>query len=171
MVEPGTKVNGEVVSVLEKQLVSMGGGDDKAVREEQSHKQEEEIAAQVSDRPLAQKQQQLDKVDEEAAVEVDNNLADESQGDKPRHNLLRDNDAALGWLNSCLTRIHQAFYEIYAQRLFEKSQTTQQEHNSVVDLALVPDVKNIITAMKRDVLSGKELVFSGVIPLGLNVHL
>lgn len=168
---PETKVNGETVSVLEKQFVSMGGGDDKAVRQEQSHKQEEEIAAQVSDRPLAQKQQQLDKVDEEAAaVEVDN-LADESQGDKPRHNLLQDNDAALSGLEACLGRIHHAFYDIYDQRLAEKRKASQQEHRPAVDLTLVPDVKNIITAMKRDVLSGKELVFTGVIPLGLNVHL
>ena len=171
----GTKVNGEVVSVLEKQLVSMGGGDDKAVREEQSHKQEEEIAAQVSDRPLAQKQQQLDKVDEKAAAaataaELDHSF-DESQADKPRHNLLQDSDVALDGLEASLGRIHQAFYDIYDQRLAEKRKTSQSEHKTIVDLSLVPDVKEIISAMKRGVLAGKELVFSGVIPLGLNIHL
>ena len=172
----GAKVNGEVVSVLEKQLVSMGGGDDKAVREEQSHKQEEEIAAQVSDRPLAQKQQQLDEVEEKtaaavAATAVPNHSTDDSQADKPRHNLLRDDDAALDGLEASLGRIHQAFYDIYDQRLAERRKTTQPEHKLAVDLSLVPDVKDIISAMKRDVLSGKELVFSGVIPLGLNIHL
>ena len=166
------KETDQVVSVLEKQFVSMGGGDDKAVREEQSHQQEETIAAQVSDRPLAQKQQRLDKVDEEAAELGDD--VDETQRDnKPRHNLLQDTDAALDGLEASLSRVHQAFYDIYEQRLEDKKKnaSSSELQRTTVDLESVPDVKDIISAMKREVLSGKELVFSGVIPLGLNIHL
>jgi RNA polymerase II subunit A-like phosphatase len=55
------------VSALE-QLVTMGGGDNPVLLQEQANKQEEAIAHQVEERPLLQKQKQLDAEDDAEIV-------------------------------------------------------------------------------------------------------
>src|SRR5215470_6262128 len=87
------------ISVIEKQLVAMAGGDDPSVLQEQVHKQEETIVTQLTERPLLKKQEILDKRDEEDASkeqqqngEGGENIETDITPHKHRHSLLHDTD-------------------------------------------------------------------------------
>lgn len=171
------------VSALE-QLVSMGGGDDPVVLQEQSSKQDEALAAQVEDRPLLQRQKALDAEDEAAAAEDSEEGTDDSSSDstRPRHNLLQDNDAELMYLERTLRDVHTIFFKEYDRKLTkakggrlaelrgEKAARKAPVRDDDVDLQVVPDIKVIMPRMKKAVLEGAVLVFSGVVPLGTDIH-
>lgn len=174
------------VSALE-QLVSMGGGDDPLTLQAQTSRQEETLAAQLQDRPLLQKQKQLEAEDaasessgEKDASHLGSGLSDtHSPGDsESRHKLLQDNDEELFHLERSLRRVHAEYFETYARqsanakggRIAELrgSQKRKQPLNDNYDLTIVPDVKIIMPQTKRRVLEGVVLVLSGVIPLHLD---
>lgn len=172
------------VSALE-QLVSMGGGDDPAKLQAQTNRQEETLAAQLQDRPLLQKQKQLEAEDAASEspiekVEGDSNSvqSDASSGSENRHKLLRDDDEELLYLEQSLRRVHTEYYDAYARQLAKAqggriaelrgSQKKKQPLNDRYDLAMVPDVKIIMPQIKRRVLKGVVLVLSGVVPLHLD---
>ncbi|KAF7596442.1 Carboxy-terminal domain (CTD) phosphatase [Aspergillus hancockii] len=170
------KTEGEV-SALE-QLVTMGGGDNPRLLQEQSDAQEETIMHQVEDRPLLQKQKELDAEDE-IAESSDTSSVDESQdASKQRHHLLEDNDRELFQLEERLEHVHRQFFEEYDQKRTralggrvaalrgEKALSKDKD----VDLKLVPDVKDIMPQIKRKILGGVVLVFSGVLPLGTDTQ-
>ncbi|KAI9878677.1 MAG: Carboxy-terminal domain (CTD) phosphatase [Pleopsidium flavum] len=178
------------VSALE-QLVSMGGGDDPTTLQAQASQQDETLAAQVQDRPLLQKQKQLEADDEAAAaasLDGENSnesaKADETPSDsgKPRHNLLQDNDTELQYLERSLRRVHIEFFDVYNQKLAgiqggriaqlrgEKHVKKVPVNDKGADLKLVPDIKTIMPQMKLRVLEGVTLVFSGVVPLGTDIQ-
>lgn len=154
------------VSTLEKQLVAMSGGDDRGVLQQQNQDQEEVIAAQVSDRPLAQKQLLLQKADAEAGQDGKG-----TEAEQPKHrNLLHDDDSALEGTEACLRRVHQAFFKQYESRLQERSKGEEAKPSLLEDASLVPDVKEIMPAMKHEVLANVSIVFTGMVPLGVNIH-
>ncbi|KAL4897094.1 hypothetical protein BDV59DRAFT_169789 [Aspergillus ambiguus] len=166
------------VSTLE-QLVTMGGGDNPRLLQEQSDAQEETIMHQVEDRPLLQKQKELDaedEVPEEGGDSVAN--VDESQDHKHRHHLLEDNDRELFVLEERLEQVHRQFFEEYDKKrthalggrvaALRGEKTPSKEKD--VDLKLVPDVKDIMPYIKRRILGGVVLVFSGVLPLGTDTQ-
>ncbi|XP_071091699.1 RNA polymerase II subunit A C-terminal domain phosphatase-like [Haliotis cracherodii] len=66
-----------------------------------------------------------------------------------------DEDDYLYHLEEVLTRIHTAFYDLY-----------DQTKNKVSDSKL-PNLKDIIPYVKRKVLKGCSIVFSGVVPLNM----
>ncbi|KAF2402429.1 hypothetical protein EJ06DRAFT_528541 [Trichodelitschia bisporula] len=178
-VEPGVKVPGPAdnASTLEQQIVAMAGGDNPNLLEEQSHKQEEAIAAQVTDRPLLKKQELLDKQDEEAGKENrDDDTSSEGSAHRSRHNLLQDNDTELSWLQMNLETVHQKFYADYEEnislspggRLAELRGDKWQDKPIVDDFILIPDVKDIMPPLKEQVLSGVVLCITGIIPQGIN---
>lgn len=68
-----------------------------------------------------------------------------------------DEDDYLLYLEEILTRIHKAFYDLYDQ-MKSKSEITE---------GTKPDLKNIIPYVKRKVLKGTNIVFSGVIPTNM----
>ncbi|KAL4882830.1 hypothetical protein BJY04DRAFT_35756 [Aspergillus karnatakaensis] len=156
------------VSTLE-QLVTMGGGDNPKLLQEQSDAQEEEIKHQFADRPLEQKQKELDAEDE--SVEPSEASMDESQ-DHPsqRHHLLIDNDQELIKLADRLEKVHLEFYDEYEKRRArglggrvaalrgEKALSKDKD----VDLKLVPDVKDILPGIKRRILGDVVIVHSGL---------
>ena len=199
--DPESKLNGDAVngsmsqasqpfgavnvSALE-QLVSMGGGDDPIVLQAQTSKRDETLAAQLQDRPLLQKQKQLDEEDaaSEAAKSKENGEAHPNPAngsDKPRHNLLQDNDNELYYLERALTKVHTEFFEMHARQLADVqggriaelrgTQTSKRKPllNANLDLDIIPDVKSIMPSIKARVLSGLVIVFSGVVPLGTDV--
>ncbi|KAF7714376.1 Uncharacterized protein PECH_008740 [Penicillium ucsense] len=169
----------EEVSALE-QLVTMGGGDDPRLLQEQTDAQEETIMHQVEDRPLLQKQKELDADEESSGESNDLSLSPDEGHDttRPRHHLLVDYDTELYQLQDRLEEVHRRFFEEY-DRLRASSLGTRvsalrgekaASKDKDVDLRLVPDIKNIMPAYKSGVLGGVVIVFSGVIPLGQDLQ-
>ncbi len=177
------------VSALE-QLVSMGGGDDPTLLREQTASQDKTITTQVADRPLLQKQKQLEA--EEAASDTasqdkgaDGNPVagsdSASESDKPRHNLLHDDDRELQYLEQALRKVHTQYYDICPRELTDLqggrvaqlrvAQTNRQSLPASRDMAMVPDIKVLLPQVKRTVLAGVVIVFSGVVPLGADIQI
>ncbi|KAF2232797.1 hypothetical protein EV356DRAFT_504789 [Viridothelium virens] len=158
------------VSTLE-QLVSMGGGDNVEALKEKASKQDEAIAAQLADRPLLQQQKILDAEEEkanQAAADKDQNgeAPDENTSHEAyryRHNLLKDDDEELIHLEVALRKVHATFYNEYKQQ--------KAGHPGESHLSLLPDIKNIMPAMKERVLRDVNMVFSGIMPLNVDVQM
>lgn len=180
-------VNGETakagaeteVSALE-QLVTMGGGDNPRLLQEQTNAQEETIMHQVEDRPLLQKQKELEAEDDASADGSESSdSVDESQETvKHRHHLLEDHDKELFQLQDRLEQVHGSFFDEYDKKRThalggrvaalrgEKAPSKDKD----VDLKLVPDIKDIMPQFKRRVLGRVVMVFSGVLPLGTDTQ-
>ncbi|KAK6005305.1 hypothetical protein QM012_008084 [Aureobasidium pullulans] len=172
---------GSKVSAID-QLVSMSGGNDPTKLKEQTSEQGEAITAQLTDRPLLQKQKILDAADEnnngtiEASPENDAASVPDApvETQKYRHNLLQDNDTELRYLQRSLQSVHSAFFEEYDRRTSGPKDGRVAELRSGPDVNLpadrldsLPDVTSIMAAMKMKVLKGVHIVFSGVMPLGV----
>lgn len=170
-----------------EQLVAMGVGGDSRDLQAQTSRQDEAITAQLEERPLLRKQKQLEADD--AAAE---STALKEQGDdrkptpedshepeKPKHNLLHDYDRELYQLELSLRSVHTAFYNAYAQQLAATKggrlgkllgKQKQRFPTDKSDLDLVPDIKTILPAVKSKVLGGTVIVFTGVVPLGVDIR-
>ncbi|KAJ5648220.1 hypothetical protein N7490_004592 [Penicillium lividum] len=170
--------DGTAVSALE-QLVTMGGGDDPRLLQEQTNAQEETILHQVEDRPLLQKQKELDAEDDSSAESSESVPSiDDTQENKHRHHLLEDHDRELFQLQDRLEQVHLQFYEEYDKKrtsaLGGRVAALRGEKTPLkdkdVDLKLVPDVKDIMPKIKARILGGVVIVFSGVLPLGTDTQ-
>ncbi|KAJ5918875.1 hypothetical protein N7454_010019 [Penicillium verhagenii] len=170
--------DGSEVSALE-QLVTMGGGDNPRLLQEQTNAQEETILHQVEDRPLLQKQKELDAEDDASAESSESStLSLDSQEGKPRHHLLEDHDRELFQLQDRLEQVHIQFFDEYDKRrssaLGGRVAALRGERapskDKDVDLKLVPDVKDIMPRIKAQILGGIVMVFSGVLPLGTDTQ-
>lgn len=81
-----------------------------------------------------------------------------------------DNDDYLLYLEDILKKIHTVFFKEYEACLKEqegKKHTTQQagrQEGAAVHEKQLPDLKKIVPAVKREVLQGVNIVFSGVVP-------
>lgn len=174
------------ISALE-QLVTMGGVDDPATRQAQTTRQDEALAAQLEDRPLLQKQKQLEAEDaatESTAAKEDGEYdntsptEDSSDSDKPKHNLLQDHDRELSQLEESLHKVHSEFYDIYYRQISAaqggrlgqlRGGQKRKLASENPDLDLVPDIKTVLPSVKSEVLGGVVIVFSGVVPLGVDI--
>ncbi|KAJ5793611.1 NLI interacting factor [Penicillium paradoxum] len=172
----GKTQEGTEVSALE-QLVTMGGGDSPRLLQEQTDAQEETILHQVEDRPLLQKQKELDAEDSIAeSSDASSMVEDPQEHAKHRHHLLEDHDQELFQLQDRLEQVHLQFYEEYDKkrtlalggRVAALRGEKVHSKDKDVDLKLVPDVKDIMPQIKRRILGGVVLVFSGVLPLGMD---
>jgi len=182
------ETNGEVSAV--DRMVSMAGEQDAGSIEEKTEEQDKTIAAQLADRPLAQKQKILDDAEKEAevspAAEAAANLLSENgekkeatplEQSKYRHNLLQDDDTELDALAKGLCNIHKAYFDEYEKdnaalkvgRVAEL-RPGHSKKRSFDGLERIPDAAVIMAAMKNRVLAGVNIVFSGVVPLGVDVH-
>ncbi|KAF2147221.1 uncharacterized protein K452DRAFT_3678 [Aplosporella prunicola CBS 121167] len=175
---PPPKANGESTS-LEEQLMAMSGGDNPKLLKEQTDEQNETIATQMEDKPLLRRQEILDKVDEAAAdKEYNGELSEDSDAHKQRHNLLHDDDDELKYLEANLRHVHGTFYDEYERtvtgaqggRIAQLRGGKSPKKRLADDLDVVPDIGQIMPAMKRSVLKGISIVFSGVVPLGTNIQ-
>lgn len=186
-------LNGEVSPV--DLMVSMAGDQDDSTLEEKKNEHDEALANQLAERPLLQKQKILDAAEEESkdikdspAVEetaeilkedgIEKKEATPTDHPKYRHNLLQDDDTELEHLGKNLLGVHKEFYEQYEQGLsatesgrVAELRPGQPKKQDVHDThKRIPDVAVIMHGIKSRVLGDVHLVFSGVVPLGVNIH-
>lgn len=167
-------------SALE-QLVSMGSGDDPVTLEEQTHRQDETLAAQLEERPLLKKQLQLeqDENEDHKSQTPNGDVSEGSNSEKPRHHILEDHDQQLKYLEEFLVLVHTKYFEQYSSQLAAQQEgrvaelrgsKRKQPIVDTADLATVPDVKALMPLIKKTVLDGVVIVLSGVVPLGWDIQ-
>lgn len=133
---------------------------------------------QVEDRPLLQKQKELDAEDDASAESSESSSVDESQEIKQRHHLLEDHDRELFELQNRLEQVHLMFFEEYDKRrsravggrVAELRGEKGHSKDKDVDLKLIPDISDIMPHLKRPILGGIVVVFSGVLPQTQDQH-
>ncbi|ETN42770.1 uncharacterized protein HMPREF1541_01928 [Cyphellophora europaea CBS 101466] len=123
-------------------------------------------------------------------TDSDSDSSTESQSGTPkkavaRHSILKDDDEELIHLEAGLTAVHAAFFKEWDRRRISGKggrvaalagqkkaplPDSSADDDGPANLALVPDVKRVMPAMKMRVLSGVVLVFSGVLPLGTDIQ-
>jgi RNA polymerase II subunit A-like phosphatase len=155
-----SEVDGTRVSALEE-LVRMGGGDDQALRLEQAAEQEKFLEKQLTERPLLHMQEKLDQEEDDDATITDESRNGDTTHDHPhhKHNLLKDDDVELMYLEKHLTQLHKAFYDEYDRALVNahggRVAQLKPGHNKKVsikeesaDLKIVPDIGNVMPRLK-----------------------
>jgi RNA polymerase II subunit A-like phosphatase len=179
--EPIESANGTLTD-LEQQLISMSNQDNPEALVEQVKEQERVIITQQTERPLLQKQLLLDKEDEEAEIAEENEIVEETENGaihhtavhhKHRHSILHDDDRGLEIIERHLKAVHQTFYDEY------RAKKNVAPGGRVAELKgspkkrigeFVPDIKVLMPRIKHSVLAGVTIVFSGIIPLGMDVQ-
>ncbi|KAK3346395.1 hypothetical protein B0T25DRAFT_278323 [Lasiosphaeria hispida] len=175
----GAAVNGNGVppkvnkaAVTEKpsaldELASIAGADDPAITQRQVEEQERTLEKQIKDRPLQLLQEQLDKEEEEAekATTKSEDGSDTPPSSPPhhRHQVLRDGDTELQYLEQHLTRLHKAYYDEYDRK------RASHRASSNVDLSSVPDVGRMLEGLKSKALRGTKVVLTGIVPMGVEI--
>lgn len=165
-----------VGEALEQQLLSMASPE---TLDEQTKEQEKVIIAQQTERPLLQQQLMQDKADEEAEASEEpaaaNGDSQHPELPKHRHSILHDDDRGLNIVENNLSRVHAAFYDEYrtskaigpAGRVAAlKGERSPKKRPS----DSIPDVAELMPAIKERVLGSTVVVFSGIIPLGVDVQ-
>ncbi|RPA99239.1 hypothetical protein L873DRAFT_1789822 [Choiromyces venosus 120613-1] len=168
------------------QLVTIGEGvSAENLLNAQSKELDKALSAQKTDRPLAKKQEEQDKKDEKAANECMNSengieSTTPSEAGRAKHSVLHDQDVELIALERHLTEVHRSFYELYennrsvisarVSELKDPKKQVRKRRLSDTNLRAVPDVKVIMPQMKMRALGDVVLVFSGIIPLGVDVQ-
>ncbi|KAF2853690.1 RNA polymerase II C-terminal domain phosphatase component [Plenodomus tracheiphilus IPT5] len=174
---PVAVTNGDLKDIGEK-LVTLAKKEDLEV---QAKEQQEVIIAQQTERPLLQQQLLQDKEDEaaediEAAGEVENGNTQHADHHKVRHSILNDDDRGLDIIEQNLLRVHREFYDQYVRskavpaggRIAELKGEKSPKKRAMNDV--IPDVAEIMPRIKSEVLDGAVVVFSGIIPLGVDVQ-
>lgn len=151
-----TSLDGEEGTSPVDRLLELGGGENNQnLLLEQLITRNQLVEQQQHERPLAKLQHNLDKIihDHETtpAPESDGNIEEEEE------NLLHDDDTELQALQKSLENIHERYYELYDKYEASKESTTR------------PDLTRIIPEMKHKCLEGIVVLFSGIIPLGINI--
>ncbi|KAH8645811.1 hypothetical protein BX600DRAFT_373960, partial [Xylariales sp. PMI_506] len=140
----------------------------------QAEEQERSLEKQLKERPLLHLQEELDKEDAEAEAQGIENTPEvpEQNGHsesppQQRHNLLRDDDQELFYLERHLGNLHRSFYDQYDAR-----KAASREQGSVNDITqdIIPDVGKVLAWVKKRVLRGCSIVLSGLVPLGTDVE-
>ena len=85
---------------------------------------------------------------------------------------MRDDDDELGRLKGVLKSVWEKFYEGYRKSLEgvrREKQLVRLEGRgrSLTETGKVPDIRDIMTEMRSQVLEGVTIAFSGVIPLNI----
>lgn len=138
--------------------------------EQKTAEQDEALFAQVTDRPLLQKQQILDQEEEDAKSHFDDNSEDDDEHPKHRHNLLTDDDVELFRLEEILQNIHTDYYDAYERnrakghglRVNELRGERITKKRPVDDMEHLPDVKDVMVALKKATLGDVNLTISGL---------
>jgi RNA polymerase II subunit A-like phosphatase len=166
--ENGTSTAGAEKVPVPEELVTTAGGGDASVTKRQVEEQERTLEKQLKDRPLQALQEMQDKEDEEAerasTHSEDGEDTPPSSQPQHRHQVLRDDDNELEFLEQHLTRLHNTYYDEYDRK--------RSEHNagSNVDLSSVPDVGETLDTIKSQAMRGVRVVLTGIIPNGMRVE-
>ncbi|KXJ89274.1 hypothetical protein Micbo1qcDRAFT_165329 [Microdochium bolleyi] len=159
-------------SIAEHEKALATSSDETIILQLQAEEQERTLERQLTDRPLLHLQKQLDKEDEAAEKKVAETKDDSkpaSNGDVDhlnhhhRHNLLRDDDQELIYLERHLANLHKSFFE-----QFDARATNHRADDIAPDS--VPDAGKILTFLKSRVLRGTKIVLSGLVPIGADVR-
>jgi RNA polymerase II subunit A-like phosphatase len=139
----------------------MGGGDDQALRLEQAAEQEKFLEKQLTERPLLHMQEKLDQEEDDDATITDESRNGDTTHEHPhhKHNLLKDDDVELMYLEKHLSQLHKAFYDEYDRALVNahggRVAQLKPGHNKKVsikddsaDLKIVPDIGNVMPRLK-----------------------
>ena len=110
--------------------------------------------------------------DQQALSECEEQVAqpqDEAISQQPVFDVV-DNDDYLLYLEDILKKIHKMFFKEYEashgeqeDQKIHKEQIVRQK-GAILDLRPLPDLKKIVPAVKKEVLCGVNLVFSGIVP-------
>ncbi|ODV66079.1 hypothetical protein HYPBUDRAFT_158104 [Hyphopichia burtonii NRRL Y-1933] len=148
-------------------ILELGGGEDNAnLLMEQSLTRNQSLEQQQHDRPLAKLQHNLDKMIHEHDLETSSRQNSSSPEDSDNEskveeeeedNLLYDDDNELYSLEKALGRIHSQYYEKYQE--YQKHKIMEK-----------PDLTTIIPQLKSKCLEGITVLFSGILPLGINIE-
>ncbi|PIA96087.1 RNA polymerase II subunit A C-terminal domain phosphatase [Cercospora beticola] len=187
------QTNGE--TSVSEQLLTMAGPQDAKTIQEKTEEQEQIIQEQLDDRPMLKKQKELEDLakEEEAkaspAVEATAELLAENGDDtetkelshvdsiqhKYRQNLLADDDNELVYLEQSLRNVHTTYYDEYDKQSrgakgdrVAELRPGHSKKRSFDDLNNIPDAAVLMDGIKAKVLAGCHIVFSGVVPLGVD---
>lgn len=157
---------GPAGSKKEKEADAAGPAEgDLVVTQLQVEEQERTLEKQIMDRPLQLLQLKQDKEDEEAekATTQSENSQDAPPSSQPqtRHQVLRDDDDELEYLEQHLTRLHKVYFEEHDREL-------QDAANS--DDFQLPDVGRTLSTLKRRAMRGVTVALTGIIPNGVAVE-
>ena len=158
---------------------------EKLQREQDERDEAEAVAAEQAE-PLANGESQT------TAMSTESDSSDSSDASttvpvhrpRARHSVLRNDDEELVHLEERLNSVHSAFFNEYDRKRLggkggrvaalsggKKAPLPSNEDDvKAADLALIPDMKRVMPAMKQRVLGSVTLVFSGVLPLGTDVQ-
>ena len=164
---PEAKVNGTSAdqSTLNR-IVVMQGSNDPGTLEQQTTEQNEDLAAQVLDRPLLQQQKQLEEAEAEASkheTKVPSVTEGTEDAQRARQGLLQDDDNELEAIQRELIAIHDEFYRAQEDKKGDVKDVSSSSGQSA--LTSVPDVREFVQRRRIYTLLGCRLLFTGVIPL------
>jgi RNA polymerase II subunit A-like phosphatase len=178
---PPAAANGDL-NEIGQQLLTLATGEGGEALEEQAREQERVIIAQQTERPLLQQQLMLDQEDAQAGDADASPRAqngDGGHGDQPkaRHSILNNDDRGLEIVEKHLKQVHRTFYDEYVKakavpaggRIAELKGEKSPKKRALNDV--IPDVAEIMPRIKEQVLDGAVVVFSGIIPLGVDVQM
>ncbi|ORY84466.1 hypothetical protein BCR37DRAFT_345495, partial [Protomyces lactucae-debilis] len=128
-------------------LVDNAPVEDPALLAVQADAQQATLEAQVEMRPLSR-----------------------AQDAQPQHTgrpVLNDNDDVLQYVEQTLRKVHERFYALYSEHMAEMGKgralaNLKPKHKSRRNAAATADVKVILSEMKRQVLKGCVITFSGL---------
>ena len=168
------------------QIVSMQDNTDSTSMQQKTAEQDEALAVQMNERPLLQQQKLLEEVNEARLNDEEGVNGDDEESPPPklRQNLLQNDDTELARIEESLTKIHTAYYQEYdeAKNSSKPNGTSNGQTNghqkplkpsaSRADTAKkspkLPDVKDVMNPYRTEMLRDCHLVFSGIVPLGLD---
>jgi RNA polymerase II subunit A-like phosphatase len=160
-------------------MMAMGAAESQEALEERVREQEKLIVAQQTERPLLQQQLTLEKEDDEeeaARSETPENGESKSAEHHKHRAILNNNDDGLDVVEKNLRRVYEAFYDEY------QSSIVKPRGSRVAELkgeksprkprleGIVPDIAYIMPRIKSETLATCVIVFSGIIPLGMDVE-
>lgn len=164
---------GHANNIPEHERAVAGSDDENALLQLQAEEQERELEKQLTERPLLHLQEELDKEESEGETTPSTEVAQvpeqngHSEGSPHRHNLLRDDDEELKYLEQHLTLLHQNFYSQHDSRVAALRRETGVEE---ITADSIPDVGKLLEWVKKRVLRGCSIVLSGLVPLGIDVQ-
>ncbi|PIL27260.1 hypothetical protein GSI_10405 [Ganoderma sinense ZZ0214-1] len=146
------------------------------------------LEAQVEERPLAKKQEELQETAKEEAAEKAEHEASESASEgngtvptlpeqhekreKPvQKALLKNDDNELDRVQQILELVHERFYVAYDVRKPDGEHRSPKKRSAKKhDAPVEYDVRTIIPRIRMDTLAGVHILFTGVIPLDQRPH-
>ncbi|KAK9417324.1 putative RNA polymerase II subunit A C-terminal domain phosphatase [Seiridium unicorne] len=164
---------GHANNIPEHERAVAESDDDNALLQLQAQEQERELEKQLTERPLLHLQEKLDKGESESdptpSTEVSEAPEQNGHTDSPshRHNLLRDDDEELAYLENHLALLHQNFYTQHDSRVSALRKETGIDE---ITADSIPDVGKLLEWVKKRVLRGCSIVLSGLVPLGIDVE-